>query len=139
MKLDEKEMMIPKWKFWIWPTLLSSPWLVFLVLHTINPPPPSEDWRLLLVFLTLGIYAVFLVPYWLFVSIRNRLWGFLIPLVIVNLVWLGRAVFMFQQEEGAKHLSAWFTYSTPILATFMLASTVAVAIVYTITTSLTKR
>ncbi len=128
--------MIPKWKFWIWPTLLSSPWILFLVLHTINPPPPSEDWRLLLVFLVLGTFALFLVPYWIVASIRNRLWGLLVPLAIVNVFWIGRAVVDWFQSDNPDEIGAYALFG--IIATYMLASSLIVGTIYIAIKSLTK-
>ena len=129
--------MIPKWKFWIAPTVLASPWIVFLVLHTINPPPPSEDWRLLLVFLILGTYALFLVPYWIVVSIRNRQRGLLIPLAIVNMFWIGRAVVDWISSDNPDGIGAYALFG--IIATYMLASSLIVGVIYIAIRSLTRK
>ena len=129
--------MIPKWKFWIAPTVLASPWIVFLVLHTINPPPPSEDWRLLLVFLILGTYALFLVPYWIVVSIRNRQRGLLIPLAIVNIFWIGRAVVDWISSDNPDGIGAYALFG--IIATYMLASSLIVGVIYIAIRSLTRK
>ena len=127
--------MIPKWRYWIAPTLLASPWLIFLVLHTINPSPPSEDWRLLLVFLALGTYGLFLVPYWIVVAIRRRQWGFLVPLVIVNVFWIGRAVADRISSHDPDGVGAYAL--SGIIATYMLTSSLIVGVIYIATRSLT--
>lgn len=129
--------MIPKWKFWIAPTLLASPWLLFLVLHTIHPPPPSEDWRLLLVFFALGTYALFLVPYWIVASFRSHRWWLLVSLAVVNLFWIGRAIVDWISSQESSGIGAYALLG--IIATFMLASSFTVVVIYIAITSLTRR
>ena len=91
---------------------------------------------MLLVFLIIGTYGLFLIPYWIIVSIRNRKWGLLVPLVGVNMFWIIRAgVELIATRVAGSSIGLWVLFS--IIATFMVGSSLMVGIAYLIINSLT--